>query len=448
MDRPSHRSVGTTMRRSGGLGLCDMRCDGRCRAAVAGGASFGHRRRGLRQRTTCADFAQFAKIADFADFAKVAKVGMPAIGVGLVVLSLARVTFADAPASTTGPYTTNGTNGAAEATALFYDARNLMARGQYGEACPKLERSLAIDPGIGTRFNLANCYEHVGKLASAWAGFDEVARRAAEAGQAERERIARGRAKSLEGRLPRVILATGAMQDAGAEIRRDGVVIPRSEWSAPIPVDPGTHTLTVTAPDKEPWETTIVAVEAKTVAVTVPRLLVSREAAFRATPAPPVDRGGPPVDVPPATSATTETTQGTMPVSFPPPVVESRGGAQRTVGFVLTGVGIASLGVAGGFGLHSLSKHDDAKDHCVGNACDATGMSLRRQARTSGNVSTITAIAGGAVALTGIVLTLTAPSSRTVTTGSAKTRGKIASITPDIEADRNGASLVLHGVFP
>lgn len=434
------------MRRSCGIELCDIRCDGRRRAEAAVD-TFGRRRRAARRRPF---------------LASVGGTGAAAIGAGLVVLSLARAGLAEAPASTNGATSgaSGATNGSAEAAALFYDARNLMARGQYGEACPKLERSLAIDPGIGTRFNLANCYEHVGKIASAWVGFDEVARRAGEAGQTERERIARGRAKSLETRLPRMILATTAMQDPGAEIRRDGVVIPRAEWGAPIPVDPGTHTLTVTAPDKEPWETTIQAVEAKTVTVTVPRLLVSREAAFRAattTPAapaapaaPPVDRTipAPPAVVPPAPASTTETTQGTVPVSFPPPVVESRGGAQRTVGFVLTGLGIATLGVAGGFGLHSLSKHDDAKDHCVGNACDATGVSLRRQARTSGNVSTITAIAGGAVAVTGIVLVLTAPSSRTVSVGGTKAREKVASITPDVAVDRNGASLVLHGVFP
>lgn len=382
--------------------------------------------------------------------APLTRIGVPlsAIGSGLVLLSLARGARADAPP--TSP------SGATEAAALFYDARDLMAHGRYGEACPKLERSLAIDPGIGTRFNLANCYEHVGKLASAWAGFDEAARRAGEAGQAERERIARARAKALEERLPHLVLAASTVEDTGAEIRRDGVLVPRAEWGSPIPIDPGSHTITVTAPDKEPWETTIQAVEARTVTVAIPRLLVSREVALRTPPATPIaapiapveDHATPARAEAPSPSSMTETTQGSMPVSFPPPVVESRGGAQRTVGFVLTGLGIASLGVAAGFGLHSLSKHDDAKEHCVGNACDATGVSLRHQARTAGNVSTITAIAGGVVAATGIVLALTAPSDRSVSTGTAKATATVASITPDIAVDRSGASLIFSGVFP
>jgi len=53
------------------------------------------------------------------------------------------------------------------AQALFDEAKRAMADGRWAEACPKLEESERLDPSIGTAFNLARCYEHVGRIASA-----------------------------------------------------------------------------------------------------------------------------------------------------------------------------------------------------------------------------------------------------------------------------------------
>src|ERR1700712_2696749 len=82
----------------------------------------------------------------------------------------------------------------AAAQALFNDAKQLMTTGRYAEACPKLEESQRLDPGVGTLFHLADCDEHVGKTASAWAAFLEVAAEAKSSGQPARERVARDRA--------------------------------------------------------------------------------------------------------------------------------------------------------------------------------------------------------------------------------------------------------------
>ena len=67
-----------------------------------------------------------------------------------------------------------------------------MQQGKYAEACPKLEESMRLDSGIGTQFNLADCNEHIGKLATAWAGFLDVAAAAKAASQPDREKVARG----------------------------------------------------------------------------------------------------------------------------------------------------------------------------------------------------------------------------------------------------------------
>ena len=56
----------------------------------------------------------------------------------------------------------------AAARALFAEGRNLMADERYAEACPKFEESLRLDHGMGTQFNLAHCWEKLGRTASAW----------------------------------------------------------------------------------------------------------------------------------------------------------------------------------------------------------------------------------------------------------------------------------------
>lgn len=351
--------------------------------------------------------------------------------------------------------TTEGTT--SEATTLFYEARTLMARGKYGDACPKLERSLAIDPGIGTQFNLANCYEHVGKIASAWLDFDDVAKRAKEAGQAERERIAKSRAKDLEARLPKMVVDVGPTPASNLEIRRDGVLVPRDAWGTPLPVDPGVHTLTATAPNKEPWETSFVAVEAKIRTIAIPQRVAAQPPATSATmPAAPAVTPAPVPIVPPASpieepapATSSQAMTSTTAADFPEPVVETSGSTQKTLGFVIGGAGILSLGTSVGFGIRSLQKHDDARVHCSGNLCNAQGVELRNEARTAGNVATITAIAGGAALVTGIVLVLTAPRGQAPLAGSSKQEPRsVASITPDLMVGRDGATFVIRGALP
>src|SRR5438067_2494545 len=91
---------------------------------------------------------------------------------------------ADPPKSRTDP---------AAAESLFFAARTLMNENKFAEACPKLEESLRLDPGLGTQFNLADCNEHIGKITTAWAGFLEVAALAKAANQPDRDKLARKR---------------------------------------------------------------------------------------------------------------------------------------------------------------------------------------------------------------------------------------------------------------
>src|SRR5687768_18046990 len=103
-------------------------------------------------------------------------------------------------------YAQRSVDNKAAAEALFDHAKRLHAAGRYAEACPKFAESQKLDAGVGTLLYLADCYEKIGQTASAWAGFREAAAAAKNAGQEEREKIARDRAAGLEPQLSRLTI--------------------------------------------------------------------------------------------------------------------------------------------------------------------------------------------------------------------------------------------------
>src|SRR4051812_40620982 len=73
------------------------------------------------------------------------------------------------------------------AQALFDQAEAEMAAGQIASACKRLEEVTRLVPdALGGKLKLGDCYEKLGRLASAWSQFAIVAQVAARVGQAER----------------------------------------------------------------------------------------------------------------------------------------------------------------------------------------------------------------------------------------------------------------------
>ncbi|MEP7119312.1 MAG: hypothetical protein ABJE95_00140 [Byssovorax sp.] len=144
----------------------------------------------------------------------------------------------------------------AAAQSLFDDAMALISGGNPAAACPKLEAAQRLDPGMATQFRLAECYEKIGRTASAWALFVEVAEAARVAHSTERAAVARQRATALEPRLAKVSVrvADAAAALPGLQIQRDGIEVDRGLWGAAVAVDPGEHIVVATAPGKQRWE--------------------------------------------------------------------------------------------------------------------------------------------------------------------------------------------------
>ncbi len=340
----------------------------------------------------------------------------------------------------------------AAAQALFYEARALMQKGRWAEACPKLEESLRLDEGIGTAYNLADCNEHIGKLATAWSGFLDVAAAAKAAGQAQRERVARDRAQKLEPKLPKLLVDVRTAPP-GLVVERDGVAIGQAAFGTAIPVDPGAHKVVARAPGRTPFETTVEAKEAATARVVVKDLPLAPVAAAPVVTPPPTPP--PPAEPPRETAMTTTTsadgaavTDASTASSFPEPSADKRS-PQRTIGWVTVGVGAAAVVAGGYFGLRSLDKRDSSRPHCNGDLCDQTGVDLRSSAIRSGNAATITTIAGGAAILGGIALVLTAPDEgrRAARTG-LPPGPRIGRLTASPEIGPAGGGIVLGGTLP
>ena len=69
---------------------------------------------------------------------------------------------------------------------------------------------------------------------------------------------------------------------------------------------------------------------------------------------------------------------------------------QAKVGIGVGALGVATIALGSYFGLRAMSKWDEAQDHCVDSACDASGVDLHDTAQTSGNVSTALFAVGAA----------------------------------------------------
>jgi hypothetical protein len=143
---------------------------------------------------------------------------------------------------------------AAVAEGLYRQARDLMAAGNYAEACPKFAESQRLDPATGTLLNLAACHEKQGKLATAWLEYSDALVAARRDAREDRVAYARDHVQELEPKLSRLTLSLAAgADDPTLEIELDGANVGRGAIGAPTPVDPGPHTVRVSAAGKKPW---------------------------------------------------------------------------------------------------------------------------------------------------------------------------------------------------
>ncbi len=316
------------------------------------------------------------------------------------LLSRVLGTAAIAIALTSSGVATAGDTSTAEY--LFQQGLDAMKRNQFKEACDAFAGSNEADPSPGTEINLALCNEKQNKLASAWGWYRTAAGLAEQRGQKDRAELARTEAAKIEPKLHKLVISV-KFPSEGLVVTRNGASVPSATLGTDVPIDPGDYVIEVNAKGKKAFKQS----------VKIP-----------ATPG--VDR----VEVPALADAPADAAAS---LGGDPPRAAtggSDGSTQRTVGFVLGGVGLLALVTAGGIVIFNLAvtdrqykdlqnKIDDPVGSCRRGPPEdcskqQTALSSKDAARDANQLGAqIVGAAGGALLVAGVVLLLTAPSSKT-----------------------------------
>jgi hypothetical protein len=268
----------------------------------------------------------------------------------------------------------------AAAQSLFNEAQQAKKDGDLEKACGKFEKSQRLDPAVGTQLNLADCLQQIGKSASAWVNYLEVAE-SKTAGE-RRSAFARKRADELEPKLTKLTIQVDAPVD-GMTITRDRKKVASATWGTAVPVDPGDYEVVVEAPGKLPWSRTIeVDGQGEMVELRVPML---EDAPVEETPG----------DGTPGDEA-------------------EDGSTQMIVGGVVMGLGVAGVAAGIGLAVTAHGKYDESLDECDPNdstMCSQAGVDLRGEAQSLQVGYMVSFGVGGAALIAGIIVMATAPSS-------------------------------------
>ncbi|HVW25443.1 MAG TPA: hypothetical protein VHC69_08730 [Polyangiaceae bacterium] len=224
----------------------------------------------------------------------------------------------------------------ASARRLFSEATELRRAGQWSDAAAKLREAIAIKETPGLRFHLAHCEEQTGHLLEARDDYDradELIRSGVSAPDVaallEPARVA------LRERIPTLVVR--APKDARAVgLTIDGEMIATEQLGSPIQLDPGDHTIIVTAASRDPFRLELTLAEGED------RVVEAELAEHRATP---------PAPAPVLAHATNR--RGT------PQSAEKHGFGAREA--ILLGEGVvmaAGIGLGVAFTLQANSKSD------------------------------------------------------------------------------------------
>ena len=320
----------------------------------------------------------------------------------------------------------------ATATAQFDQGRALMKQGKYKEACAAFEKSQELDGQNGTLFNLAECNARIGKLASAWLAYRELAQFDSNAG---RGKEAGRRARELEKRLPRLLLRL-ASPPAGLAVTINGKDA-TSLVGIENPTDLGRYAIRATAPGYAAFETTAsLTVEAKTVTVRLELIKEKEDTVARpersapSEPRPEPERSAARSE-PRREPAKREAEREPEPDAEPADERRAPTSHRKRNGVIasVAGGGLIAVGVV--FGLRARSDWNDAETVCPGRNCASAvdrqrGDALVDSARGNAAWSTGFFVGGAAVAAVGVYLIATARSDASTALRIAPTQGGAA----------------------
>ena len=319
----------------------------------------------------------------------------------LLVSTLALVLILCAEATSWAAESSAGSK--AVATQLFEDAKALIKKGDLASACAKFAESQRLEPQLGTLLRLADCYEKIGKTASAWASFKDAIVIASQRHD-RREGDARAEVKKLESRLCKLTIVVEGGAPPDLEVFSNGSSIGNALLGSPMPIDPGDYLLMAKADGFEDWvNKVVIAPGTPSTLVTVPVLVRKPVAAavFTQQPLPTTPAAPPPIAT-------------TVQQLAPAPEVGDSIFSRRTIGYALGAVGIVGIGIGVGFGL---AMNDKVSDRNAANACSSTHScttpqksqidQLTNEANSRATVADVGFIVGGVALAAGAILVVT-----------------------------------------
>jgi hypothetical protein len=257
----------------------------------------------------------------------------------------------------------------------FGQALALQTAGDWAGALALLKDVAAVKSTPQVRFNIALCEEKLGRLVAALGDYELAA---ADARAERAEQVAEeveARLENLRQRIPKLTVKRGAGAEA-AIIAVDGVSVGDQVIGMPMPTDPGPHTVEAKAPGFKPFRKSVRVAEQQS-----------------------------------------ETIEITLDAEPPPPVALGPAGARsegrsRLPGYVIGGIGVASLGASAVFFGLRAGTISDLDKACPERQCQPSSQSDIDAGKMYTTVANVTLAVGVAAVAGGLVLVLTSgPSS-------------------------------------
>ena len=274
-----------------------------------------------------------------------------------------------APAFAQDPAADKSADALKRAREQFGQALALQTAGDWAGALALLKEVAAVKSTPQVRFNMALCEEKLGKLVAALGDYELAAAdaRAEKADQVAEE--VESRLESLRQRIPKLTVTRGSGADA-AIVAVDGVSVGDQVIGLPMPTDPGPHTVEGKAPGFRPFRKSVRLAEQQSESV---EIVLEPEP----PPAPAGVVGGP---------------------------VRRGPGRSPVYGYVIGGIGVATLGTSAVFFGLRAGKISDLDEVCPDRQCPSHAqqddIDAGKRYTTFANVTLavgVAAVAGGLV---------------------------------------------------
>jgi hypothetical protein len=280
-----------------------------------------------------------------------------------------------------------------EAAERFKRGVQLQADGNLDAAVIEFERAYELAPAYQVLYNIAVVYRDKNDRASALRAFERFLHDGGPKVDAKKRKDVETEIAKLKEVVASITIKSNVV---GAEVRLDDLPIGKTPIAQPILVNVGRHKIEVS---KEGYksDSQFFALAGKD-----ERVIEFNLEEIKKDPPPP----------PPPTATTQPTSTATAaPTPAPTPIrVTPESANTKPLGYGLAIGGILGVGLGSYFGLSAMSKRDESKCATKGEryVCpDEPSVQLARDARSQGNLSTLSFGLGGVALVAGIAFILT-----------------------------------------